>query len=329
MVKSKWTEDLVEHVKKTYPPIVPVKYNKTILKKSTWNETAIALWSDFHIGSWYTKNRTAGVAEYSWDIFQKRFHRLVMDTILENAKRINRSQVDVLWILMLGDMVDGVNIYEGQEKNRDRSLTTIGQGIQGSQVVANGIASIAKDYKKVNVLCVPGNHGRIGHPKNRAYYDSFDSMFYEMMSNHLLKVKNVNVKISSTVWAAAKIANKNCVLIHGDQVSGYSGIPAYGAYRAVGRLSSMMGMPIDFLFMGHHHVSSYIEQSNCGIVFNGSLVGGSDLSVNRLFVASRPKQTMLWISRNSAFFEHRIMDIGDPWNINKCPKDKILTPVEK
>lgn len=331
MPESNWTKDVVKFVKENYPPLVFVEFKERKGKRPRpiWTETGIALWSDFHIGAWYTKGRTAGIAEYSWEIFQDRFGRLVNDTILEYDKRKRTREIDTLWILMLGDIVDGVNIYEGQEKNRDRSLTTIGQGIQGSQIVAKGIANIARDYKKVNVLCIPGNHGRIGHPKNRTYYDSFDSMFYEMMSNHLSKIVNVKVHISSTVWAVVRIANRNCVMIHGDQVGGYSGIPAYGAYRAVGRLSSMIGMPIDFLFMGHHHTSAYLEQSSCSIVFNGSLVGGSDLSVNRMFTASRPKQTMMWLSRTSVYTEHRIMDVGDPWNTKKNPKDAVISPVEK
>ena len=113
-----------------------------------------------------------------------------------------------------------------------------------------------------------------------------------------------------------KHGNFNHALNHNDTVNAWNGIPYYGLERRARRLSDMYGMPIHYKLGGHFHETSSLADE---IFINGTMVGGSDLSINKMSKTSIPSQKI--------FYYHPIEGINRESTLHLA-KRPILTPDE-
>ncbi len=97
---------------------------------------SIAFTSDFHIGSKYT--------------LQEAIERFLRALNLDCQARVRRQMARVKYLLIAGDLVDGIGIYPGQEKN-----LTIKDIAEQYEEFAKVIEKVP-DY--IEVIIIPGNH---------------------------------------------------------------------------------------------------------------------------------------------------------------------------
>jgi len=321
--KVQLLDDLIQYFDEKLPRLPKLSHVRTRRTKPKKAEAAVAVWGDFHIGAWVDPESTASLCQYSWAIFKERFRTLVEVTI--RLGELKAGDVNTLWILLNGDMVDGANIYPGHAYNKDRALSTIDQAVDGAAVVSEGIYRLSMEYKNVNILCVPGNHGRIGNKGELPYNDNLDYLFYRILALRLKENKRVNMSISTSPWAAVNIEGNNFVCAHGDQIHGSMGIPFYGGARAAGRIATLTEIPLHALILGHHHNIGSFDVNDTEVIFNGSMVGGSDLSTNRMFLASTPKQYLMHVHKKYGITDKRIIKLGARPRLQER-EDSVLTP---
>lgn len=281
-IYEKILDQFAEAQNKLKKPQVPKKKRR---KKGFDNEIAVALMSDLHIGQETQYKETMGINEYSFEIFGNRFWKHIQ-TIQRFKEIYSYSTItNHLYILMLGDMLEGETIFTGQQGHID--LNTTEQIVQGSQIVALGINELCSTYPKVTVIGVPGNHGRIG--KKGEAKGNLDTLFYYMVA-HQLDTDNCEFYVSDSLICIAEINKKNFVLAHGEQMKSWMGIPFYAAERTTRRLADIAQIKLNYALYAHHHQPAEIPVGFHGVLFNGTYVGGSELSVNKMILANPPTQ---------------------------------------
>jgi len=81
-------------------------------------------------------------------------------------------------------------------------------------------------------------------------------------------------------------------LNHNDNVKGWAGIPYYGLDRKARRMDGLYGMQIHYKLGGHFHSPAELNDET---LLNGTMIGGTDLSVNKMMVATRPSQKIFYL----------------------------------
>lgn len=277
------------------PPLEPLPAVEPASRKSDPHVAMLDV-SDVHIGAKVEPSLTGGLSRYDFETFKERGKRL-RHGILRIVDIHRRAYpVDVLHLNFLGDMVEGEGIFRGQGFQIDKALTE--QVLEGAEWFGNLIRDLARRFRQVHVRCVGGNHGRgygrgESHPKT-----NWDVFTYRAMARLLDDHKNVEFEIPDTSYLVFHVSGHERfrhVLIHGDQARAWMGVPFYGVERAGARLQSMLGLSLDYVHAGHHHNEADWPSNRVEFFLNGSWVGGSDLSVNKLIRTSRPTQNLFFL----------------------------------
>lgn len=259
-------------------------------------ELMIASIADTHIGSLVLPEHTGGLEEYSWDVFTKRADTYI-DRFATCTDVIRRSvPMDTCYVLLLGDMVEGEGIFPLQHSQLD--ALGIEQIFEGAAVIGNIIESISRQYKRVVVFGIPGNHGR-----QKDSTINLDVIFYAFLKKDLAPLENVTIHISSSHFLLFYIGPELGILdyeekggsswiygaLHGNTVRSWMGVPAYGLNRAVWRYQSATDVHIYKLICGHHHE----EATGNKWILCPSWVAGSDYSMAKMQGCTQPMQLLL------------------------------------
>ena len=251
--------------------------------------------SDIHVGEKVDPVLTGGLSQYDFAMFKSRGERLHhgVSRIVDIHRRA--YPVDDLYVNFLGDIVTGEAIYRGQAFQIDTSL--LHQVFEGGYWLANFLRDFARMFKTVHVRCVSGNHGR-GYERGQNHpRTNWDIAVYMLLKIMLADHPNVDIELAETSYLVYSIPGHERfrhALIHGDQARAWMGIPFYGMERAGAKMQSMLGIPLDYVHAGHHHNEADWPSNRVEFLLNGSWVGGSDLSVNKLFRTSRPTQNLFF-----------------------------------
>jgi hypothetical protein len=101
----------------------------------------------------------------------------------------------------------------------------------------------------------------------------------------------------------------NFALNHNSDVMSYMGIPYYGLDRKARRVDSLYGMKIHYKLGGHFHVPANLGDET---ILNGTMVGGSDLSVNKMQMATMPSQKIFYFDRDHGIHRESNLYLADP-----------------
>ena len=259
---------------------------------------AILLLSDWHLGQAVRAVDTGGLNTYSWETATRRLRRWLDAAVgsIENTR--NAYRVDRVVLAMLGDMIEGHDIFSGQAYSLDRDAVL--QAIDGSELFADAIIELAERLWPVtlDIYAVPGNHGKPGGRKagNLPPTMSFDYAFYRILQIRLANapVHEWGVEASGRLLFMA--AGTPILLTHGDEVRGWSGFPFYGIDKAHGRLLQELDTVFHVWLLGHWHASAALPAGRGMRIANGCAVGANRLTTTAVLGASAPMQTLLYTS---------------------------------
>jgi predicted phosphodiesterase len=135
------------------------------------------------------------------------------------------------------------------------------------------IAFCAKNFKKVNIWAVRGNHGEMG--KFAATTTNFDDVIYEFLRLAFSKQRNVTFHLTDNFFQLAKVLNTRFLLVHGDRIRMWMNIPVYGLTQRLMRWQGSIGN-FDVMVTGHFHNFCHIDWNDKELIVNGTWVTDDD-----------------------------------------------------
>ncbi len=266
-----------------------------------------ALKSDDHVGELVDPAWVQGVAEYDVNVFKKRLGMWTHKVATFREQDKNALGLNKIIINMLGDHITGEMIYAGQAWNIDVCL--VDQLFTCVNAYADALLFIANVFPEVELYCVQGNHGRHGKKGEGHPRSNFDYVFFRMLQKIVAQQENIKVYISESPTMLVRHHIFNFALNHNDDTRGWNGIPYYGLDRKARRLPKLYNMPIHFYLGGHFHSPASLNDET---FLNGTMIGGTDLSINKMRVASRPSQTIFYLDPEHGIHRYTNIYLAKP-----------------
>lgn len=257
-------------------------------------EVAVALLSDLQTGK-ITPDYDSAVAARRVQAYAEKI--ISISQIQERHHPVRTCRV-----AMLGDMVEGVDIFPGQQWLIDSTLYA--QLFNTTPVIiVDFVRILLTHFDTVEVYAVDGNHGRIGRKGTFGPEDNADRMVYRIVELMLRDEPRFKMVMRDPAgernwYLKMELGNYSALLIHGDQIRGHSGFPWYGLGKKVqGWGSGALGADSDFqdVFMGHWHQLARIPLNHRAVWVNGSTESTNTYASESLAAQSDPSQWLLFV----------------------------------
>jgi len=281
--------------------ISPVPTPKVDKRKGT-SETAILLVADWQIGK---KTPT-----YSTDVAAERVKLLAKK--VEQLTAIQRTDHPVreCHVFLLGDLVEGEDIFPGQAHLIDAGLYS--QIFSGAEMLAGLVRSLASHFESVKVSGVIGNHGRIGRWGTSRPESNADAILYKTAAMILKDEKRVSWKETFTAgerhWhEVVEVMGKKWFLFHGDQLKASMGFPFYSLNKKIGGWNLSIER-FDFAAFGHWHTPARLVAADGRITAfgSGSIESSNTYAQEWLSASGEPAQYLLFQSPRGLSAEYLI-----------------------
>lgn len=221
--------------------------------------TDVLLVSDIHIG-----RRTA-----SYDVYRS---KLRMKRLIRSVYKVGRSSgARRVAVCMLGDIVDGEEVYAGQGYEVDGTIDVM------MDIAVDGLGRLLEKlgecYDVVKTYCVYGNHGRANRRASKTA--NWDLVVYQRLQE---RFGESMVKISRRFWMEVDVEGYNMLLMHGDNIRMYHQIPYYGIVQQVMRYN-LARQPIGIVCLGHFHHLFSLWYNDVYVFGNGTFLTDDDYSL--------------------------------------------------
>lgn len=269
------------------PPVAPVA------QPLGTPETMVVLLSDVHVGKLVDPEWVGEGFAYNASIFAERLATWQRKVVELKAIHERAFPITKLVVLMLGDLIDGVDMRRGHAHRVDLNAATK-QVLVLVHALGQVLADLATVFPSIEVVSVPGNHGRVGEYGVNLAMDNWDFMASKMLEVTLSQAPNVRFTVRSQKYALLEIGPLTTYIAHGDDVGsgggGFAGLPVYGIARAAAKDTGLHNRILDLYVIGHYHSANDLMLNGARVLMNGAWDGGDDFSVSRIKAASIPEQ---------------------------------------
>ena len=260
-------------------------------------EDAVLQLSDMHVGKRNEiLNPDTGKLEetFNTEILIKEANRLIDGVYTINDLLSRTYDIETLHILSLGDIVDNHMIYKGQKLFVDYA---VGEQIWVAvQVYSDLITALLKVFKKINLIGVIGNHGRMTKGlEEMPVSSSFDYQVMRILQVVFKNERRVSVTVPESWDYISNVKGWKYYMHHGDSVFSFMSVPYYGIVRQ-GK-SRRIEFDYDLELIGHFHERMEIPMSSKSYTMvNGSWVRHDSFAWRKFGVLSRPGQNFFGVS---------------------------------
>lgn len=271
---------------KTPKPKAPKKSKNT-------PETAIAVLSDWQLAK-ITPSYNSQVCEERIELYG--------DKVIECASiQETDHPVRSLRVWLLGDLIEGEDIFPGQAHLIDASLYRQ-ITVDGPRILCSFLRKMLTHFDEVHVVGVIGNHGRIGRKGVFAPETNGDRMLYKICEQILASETRLTWSIPDGMgernwYAVDKVTPAySALLCHGDQIrGGFGGFPFYGlAKKTWGWATGAIEEHFDEVVIGHWHQPTRVTLNRITARVNGSTESHNTYAQEQLAAVGRPSQWLLF-----------------------------------
>lgn len=266
----------------------------------------LLLLSDSHVGRWTERSNLKVVGLQ---------FRKVGTELMQALKQT--PDCDEVIIVLLGDIVEGENIYPAQEHFLDQvnpellkqvfpyleglketsSVHTLLQAYLAAQFIFKEVIEpVTKAGFKLRIASVVGNHGRINrhHPQTNG-----DAICYLLLKEMSATLKSVDAELLGTeTFCALPVYDKKVLLYHGHGIPIYHTLPFYGIQRrALGWQATKYWGELSLICIGHFHHCAFFNTTP-PVVINGAFLLDYLYPIEKLGLVSTPKQWLLTLNEN-------------------------------
>lgn len=254
--------------------------------------------SDFQVGEVIRPEQVDGLNEYNQHVFLERY-RLLVDKTIEMADRhVGRATFPGIHYLRGGDAISG-EIHEDLAETNDLSAVPAARLVM--QAEREGIRLLRKRFGRVEVVSLPGNHGRLTRkPRTKNYAGTnVETLLSWWLETQFADDPRVTFTTPESADAMLQIAGWSVLMSHGDRTGSRGGTGFVGPIATIARGHqkllqnwSARGRPPHLILTGHLHTSVQTEWG----YGNGSLAGYSELGRD---IRATPDAAKQWL-----FFLH-------------------------
>jgi len=200
-----------------------------------------------------------------------------------------------IWIL--GDIVEGEDIFQGQAHLIDSGLFRQ-VGVNGPEILRDLILFLLNHFETIHVTAVIGNHGQIRR-KEFNPETNMDRLLYQIVAYMFENDPRVTFNIPQGngerhFWAVDQIGDYSTLLIHGDQFPPPSSTHTY--YKKVlGWKDGAIPVRFDDIYMGHYHQTAKMTLGSSVLRIAGSPESYNTYAQEVLAVMGRPSQPVQFI----------------------------------
>ncbi len=301
--ETSWADTVVAALTPLVPAIPTQPMRASTVAGETSEEEMVLLLSDVHGGSYIRASETGGLSSYDSGTFHQRATRL--HERLVSIKDKYGSHVRRLNIFCLGDLIEGQEIFKGQHHEIDQHVAL--QVVHVPAVLARMVAGWLPYFESIHIYPVRGNHGRMTFGRSAAPPTmSFDWICEQFMATLLRDQERIVWHPTDAWWQLVERQGHRFLLMHGDNIRGWAGIPLYGTIRKHTQMFQMVqarlpadlsGVAFDTMCIGHFHTRAWLEMASGDILVNGAWPGGSMYSQRELAANSVPSQKLFCVHR--------------------------------
>lgn len=271
-----------------------LKHNKKKIKKKIDKDydelSAVLLLSDLHFGE-LIYSQENDVLLFDTDTAEERMDNLVSEVI----QKLKKEKINHLYILGLGDIIDGDSIYRNHLFRIEKPA--IEQVQDAVKFISSFIKTLTANKITVEMHNVRGNHG-ITNYKNLEE-DNWDNVVYDMLEIVFEDSNDVVINNFKNSEGVVEVGSKRIVIYHGEkfgpQIKTASGLREFRGMCAKHRLDDG-----DMIVVGHlHEFGVEIDQGKL-LIRNGSLADASEYAF-KLNLYSEPMQTLMIINENEQY----------------------------
>lgn len=272
-----------------FPEIKPPSLKKN---KEKVPETAVVVFADWQMGK--------VTPDYNTNVLEERIERYT-EKLLEitEIQRMDH-EVNDLHIWLLGDIVEGEEIFPGQSHLIDSGLYRQ-VAVNGPRILGNFVKTALENFNHVHITGVIGNHGAVGG-RARKQHDpetNMDRMLYKIIELIVGDDERVTFNIPDGVgernwYAVDTIGNYSSLLIHGDQMPAPNAF--HGYYKKImGWKDGAIPEHFDDVFMGHYHQQFKMTIGSSMLRISGSPESYNTYAQEYFSSMSRPCQHLMFV----------------------------------
>ena len=259
------------------------------------SETDVLQLSDLHAGEVVSLEETMGINSYNMQIMNRRVSLAFRKTLELVELRRSALHIPKLIIAEEGDMLSG-------EIHAELVRTNVGHMMnlctRTAFIIAQGIHYLAPHFANIEVVGVVGNHPRLYQkPHYKEKYINWDYLCYQWQAVFCKDLLNVHFTIPKSPYILVNAEETSILMMHGDGIKSWMGIPWYGIDRAIFRLREMLqasGEYFDAALLAHFHCRGDLDKATGPVIINGSVKGGDEFSMGSMQTSHAPSQNLLY-----------------------------------
>lgn len=253
--------------------------------------------TDIHWSAVVRPEEINGINAYNPRIALQRLRRTFEGSIKLARDYFAGLKYDGIQVFLPGDMFSGEIHAELRETNADSVVDSLFGLVEPLEA---GLRLLAKEFGKLRIACVVGNHGRRTKKPiaKRRVVDNYDYLAYRVLARDFARDKNIHIHVAASPDTHVKVYRTRFLLTHGDQFRGGTGISAELAPLLLGvhrkqRRDAATGKPWDVMVLGHFHKTLILPQ--LGLIVGGSIMGYDEHAFQSNF-RPEPPMSAFWVT---------------------------------